>query len=192
MGLVLASHSIPLDGFIAQPNGYAGPLFGWLSSGDYKSRTFFDFSMSRESREIFDGIVDRVGETVAGRKTHEDSGRWGDELPFPWPVFILTHQPPTDADDLPFEFVTDGVAHAVVKTLRYAKRAGDRRVEGISRALCCTLTSPSLGHLAPATSQSGWSDGAFSSGGEGNTIGATTRIHANTRSTPVSTWTRRR
>jgi dihydrofolate reductase len=113
MGVVLSSHSMSLDGFVVQADRTPGPLHAWLWSGDRQSRHSDSIKLSTESREWFDSAVDRVGATVAGRRTYEDSGRWGGELPFDWPFFIVTHRPPEDADAVPFTFVTEGVERAV-------------------------------------------------------------------------------
>lgn len=113
MGVVLASHSMSLDGFIAHPDGQPGPLHDWLWAGEHRSRHAETMKLSEASREWFDSAVDRVGATVVGRRTYDDSGGWGGRLPFAWPFFVVTHDPPGNAADLPFTFVTDGVARAV-------------------------------------------------------------------------------
>jgi hypothetical protein len=38
MGIVLSTHSISLDGFMAQPDGKPGPLHEWLWAGEHPSR----------------------------------------------------------------------------------------------------------------------------------------------------------
>jgi dihydrofolate reductase len=125
MGIVLASHSMSLDGFIAQPNGKAGPLHEWLFTGDRPSRHYKDFRLSENSRMVFDQLVDRIGATVAGRRTYEDSAGWGGRLPFDWPFFVVTHEAPRNAAVVPFEFIDDGVERAV----ELAKEAaGDKDV----------------------------------------------------------------
>ncbi|MBA3332888.1 MAG: hypothetical protein H0U30_02755 [Actinobacteria bacterium] len=113
MGIVLASHSVSLDGFIAQRNGRAGPLHEWLSTGEHQSRHGDNFKLSDTSRDVFDGLIDRLGATIVGRKTYDDSDGWGGELPFEWPYFIVAHEPPANADEVPFTFVTEGVERAV-------------------------------------------------------------------------------
>ena len=52
MGIVLTSHSMSLDGFIAQPDGKAGPLHEWLWTGDHSSRHGENFRLSESSREL--------------------------------------------------------------------------------------------------------------------------------------------
>ncbi len=113
MGIVVASHSMSLDGFIAQPDGKAGPLHEWLWTGEHQSRHGGNFKLSETSLEWFDGLIDRLGATIAGRRTYDDSDGWGGELPFDWPYFIVTHELPDDAEELPFTFVTEGVERAV-------------------------------------------------------------------------------
>jgi dihydrofolate reductase len=125
MGVVLSSHSISLDGFVGQADRMPGPLHEWLWSGEHVSRHSESARLSEESRDWFDSAVDRVGATIVGRRTYEDSGRWGGELPFDWPFFVVTHVRPDDADDVPFEFVTEGVERAV-ELARAA--AGDKNV----------------------------------------------------------------
>lgn len=125
MGIVLACHSMSLDGFIAQPNGKAGPLHDWLVAGDTPSRHAKGFRMSKRSRQFFDGLVDRLGATIAGRRTYDDADGWGGKRPFDWPYFIVTHHVPPNAVALPFTFVTEGVEQAV----KLAKAAaGDKDV----------------------------------------------------------------
>jgi len=113
MGIVMTSHSMSLDGFIAQPNGQPGPLFEWLFDGEHASKHGETFKLSEASRRVFDGTVDRLGATIAGRRTYDDSDGWGGELPFGWPFFIVTHQLPDNAENVPFAFVTKGVERAV-------------------------------------------------------------------------------
>jgi dihydrofolate reductase len=117
MSVVLSTHSISLDGFMAQPNGRADRLHAWLPGSDEPA--------SDESRKVFDALVTRIGATVVGRNTYDTACGWGGQLPFDWPFFVVTHRPPEDADELPFVFVIDGVACAI----ELAKEAaGDKDV----------------------------------------------------------------
>jgi len=92
---------------------HAGAAARLALVGRQASRHGESIKFSAESREWFDSAVDRVCATVVGRRTYEDSGRWGGELPFDWPFFIVTHRPPDDGDSVPFSFVTEGVERAV-------------------------------------------------------------------------------
>jgi dihydrofolate reductase len=125
MGIVLTSHSMSLDGFIARADRTPGPLHEWLWAGAHPSKHGDRFRLSEPSRDLLDGGIDRLGATIAGRRTYEDSGRWGGQLPFDWPFFIVTHHAPEGAEDVPFTFVTDGVERAIE---RAKAAAGDRDV----------------------------------------------------------------
>jgi dihydrofolate reductase len=105
VSVVLSTHSVSLDGFMAQLNGRADRLHAWLPGRDEPG--------SDQSREVFDELVTRIGATVVGRNTYDTAGAWGGQLPFDRPFFVLTHHPPEDADQLPFVFVTDGLEAAI-------------------------------------------------------------------------------
>jgi dihydrofolate reductase len=118
---VLSSHSVSLDGFMAQQDGQPGSLHAWRFGGNGAG----SLRGTPESREVFDGLVARIGATVVGRTTYDVSDGWGGKLPFDWPFFVVTHRPPEDADELPFVFVTGGLEQAI----ELAKEAaGDKDV----------------------------------------------------------------
>jgi dihydrofolate reductase len=151
MGVVVASHSMSLDGFIVRADRTPGPLHDWLWSGDRPSRHGEDFKLSAPSRDWLDAGIDRVGATVAGRRTYEDSGRWVGQLPFDWPFFIVTHEPPEDADEVSFTFVTEGVEPAIEAA---KSAAGDKDVslmggEIVRQALAARLLDEVAIDLVP-------------------------------------------
>jgi dihydrofolate reductase len=117
VGVVLSTHSVSLDGFMAQPDGQVGRLHAWLSANGEPG--------SNKSRKVFEGLVARIGATVVGRNTYDTAGGWGGRLPFDWPFFVVTHHPPENADELPFIFVTEGLARAIELA---KKAAGDADV----------------------------------------------------------------
>jgi hypothetical protein len=51
MGIVLSTHSISLDGSVAQPDGTPGPLHEWLWAGEHPSRHGGSLKLSEPSRE---------------------------------------------------------------------------------------------------------------------------------------------
>jgi dihydrofolate reductase len=117
MSIVLSTHSVSLDGFMAQTDGRTGRLHGWLSADGEAG--------SDESREVFDDLVARIGATVVGRNTYDAARGWDGTPPFEWQFFVVTHRPPENADELPFVFVTEGL----VRAIELAKEAaGDRDV----------------------------------------------------------------
>lgn len=69
MGIVLTNHSVSLDGS-SRGGTEAAPLHEWLSTGEHQSRHGDNFKLSDTSRDVFDGLIDRLGATIAGRKTY--------------------------------------------------------------------------------------------------------------------------
>ncbi|WP_018179567.1 dihydrofolate reductase family protein [Jongsikchunia kroppenstedtii] len=102
MSKVFTSMAVSVDGYITgrdpRPGhglGDGGELFDWYFSGDTPSTVFDGFRLSRESASLFDALADRVGASVAGRNTYDDSDRFGDSgAPHPAaPLFVLSHRP---------------------------------------------------------------------------------------------------
>ena len=91
-----------VDGYITGPDptperalGIGGDqLFDWYRDGDTPSAQYPSFRLSAASAKVFDGLADRVGAVVAGRKTYDDSDGWDGEGPHPTaPLFVLSHRP---------------------------------------------------------------------------------------------------
>lgn len=102
MTTVVCGLSVSVDGFITgrdpRPGnglGDGGRLFDWYFDGDTPSAVFDGFRLSAGSAPVFDGLASRVGATVAGRTTYDDSDRFGDTgAPHPTaPLFVLSHRP---------------------------------------------------------------------------------------------------
>jgi dihydrofolate reductase len=77
-------------------------LFDWYFNGDTPSQVFDGFRLSGPSRDVFDDIAGRIGATVAGRNTYDDSdGFGGTGGPHPTaPLFVVSHRPaPPSATD---------------------------------------------------------------------------------------------
>jgi dihydrofolate reductase len=128
--------SISLDGFVAGPNqsaenplGEGGerlhdwvvPLAAWRRSHDKQGGEV------NESTPIFEEAVENIGAAVMGRNMfgppgggpwgdEQWTGWWGDEPPYHYPVFILTHhaRDPVEMEGgTTFHFVTDGIESAL-------------------------------------------------------------------------------
>jgi dihydrofolate reductase len=109
MSKVFTALAVSVDGFITgrdpgpgQGLGDGGMLFDWYFSGDAESRVFTGFRLSEPSRAVFDEIAGRIGATVAGRNTYDDSeGFGGTGGPHPTaPLFVVSHRPaPPEATD---------------------------------------------------------------------------------------------
>jgi dihydrofolate reductase len=133
--------SISLDGFVAGPNqseenplGEGGeelhdwvvPLAAWREAHDKQGGEV------NESARIFEESRDNIGAAVMGRNMFgpigggpwDDQWRgwWGDNPPYHYPVFVVTHHPrePVEMEGgTTYHFVTDGIESA----LEQAKKA---------------------------------------------------------------------
>jgi dihydrofolate reductase len=136
--------AMSLDGFVAGPNqseenplGEGGeqlhewmiPLAAWREShGDQRGEVNESTPILEESREnIGAGVMGRnmFGPVRGGAWGDEQwTGWWGDNPPYHYPVFILTHYPrdPVEMEGgTTFHFVTEGIASA----LEQAREAAD-------------------------------------------------------------------
>jgi dihydrofolate reductase len=133
--------SMSLDGYVAGPNqseenplGEGGeqlhdwvvPLAAWREAHDKQSGEV------NESTPVFEEVRENIGAAVMGRNMfgpigggawdEQWTGWWGDDPPYHYPVFIVTHHPrdPVEmAGGTTFHFVTDGIESA----LEQAKQA---------------------------------------------------------------------
>jgi dihydrofolate reductase len=127
MAKVIASLSMSLDGFVADPNDKVGPLFHWYESGDVAVPTAvpdrWTFHTSQASADVLTDVMENVGALVAGRRLFDHTSGWGGMHPFGVPVFVVTHRPADDwiraHPDAPFTFV-DGVEAAVAQACEIA------------------------------------------------------------------------
>ena len=136
--------SISLDGFVAGPNqseenplGEGGerlhdwvvPLAAWRGAHAKQGGEV------NASTPVFEEAIANLGAGVMGRNMfgpvgggpwgeEEWTGWWGDEPPYHYPVFVLTHHPRESVvmkGGTTFHFVTDGIESA----LEQAKAAAD-------------------------------------------------------------------
>jgi dihydrofolate reductase len=128
--------SISLDGFVAGPNqseenplGVGGErlhdwvvsLAAWRESHDKQGGAVNESSrMVEESREnLGAGVMGRnmFGPPGGGPWGNEDwTGWWGEDPPYHYPVFILTHHPRESVEmegGTTFHFITDGIESAL-------------------------------------------------------------------------------
>lgn len=120
MSKVFSAHAVSVDGYITGRGPGAGRglgdgsmLFDWYSDGDTPSRVFDGFRLSEPSARVFDALAARVGAVVAGRKTYQDSGRFGGGSPHPAaPLFVLSHRPAPEVSERQ-TLVTTGVEDAI-------------------------------------------------------------------------------
>jgi dihydrofolate reductase len=162
---VIVGMTISLDGFVADQNGNAGPLYPDLAALGHTA--------------YMKDAIEQTGAVLMGRRTFEmgDPDSYIGNYEFQVPIFVLAHHPPSAApqqdEQLTFTFVTDGVesavAHAkaaardkavqVVGGVSIAQQLLDARLVGTSFRLisCRYFSAPVSGRLkTPALRASGW------------------------------------
>jgi dihydrofolate reductase len=146
MGNVRCDISISLDGYVAGPEQSTENPLG--IGGERLHDWVVELAVWRNAHGMADGKVNastavleeslaNVGAAVMGRNMFgggpgpwDDQpwpGWWGEEPPYHYPVFVLTHhaREPLTLSDTTFTFVTDGIESAVEQA---RKAAGDRDV----------------------------------------------------------------
>jgi dihydrofolate reductase len=134
MTKIIAQASVSLDGYIAGPaNSGFDRLFAWCTAGDVETPSAqperLTYRTAAATATYLQDLVDRTGAFIVGRRQFDDTNGWSGSHPAgQLPVFVLTHQPPTDwvNTDTPFTFVTDGL-----EAIRQASAAADGKDIGI-------------------------------------------------------------
>jgi dihydrofolate reductase len=133
MTKVLSGITTSVDGYVAGPDDRPGQGLGiggerlhyWVFGGPWTYETEDQLGQSSgEDAEWLSEMVSRLGAVVAGRWTYEAANHWGDENPWGFPVFIVTHRPEEQPEGDAFTFVS-GVEEAVE---RAREAAGDKDV----------------------------------------------------------------
>jgi dihydrofolate reductase len=132
MNKVFSALSVSVDGYITGRDpgpgrglGDGSTLFDWYFDGDTPSDVFDGFRLREPSAGVFDAIARRVGASLVGRNTYDDSDGFGGGGPHPTaPLVVLSHRPAPEISDRQ-TFVSTGIEDAVA-TARQA--AGDKDV----------------------------------------------------------------
>ncbi|WP_336205395.1 dihydrofolate reductase family protein [Nonomuraea sp. LPB2021202275-12-8] len=116
MGDVVLNITVSVDGFATGPDEDLSKLHRWIFSDDPA-----DTEVAAEFAAEPGAYVMGMGMFRAGQEP------WGDEPPFPWPVFVLSHEArePLVKPPATYTFVTDGVESAVRQA---GAAAGERDV----------------------------------------------------------------
>jgi dihydrofolate reductase len=132
MTKVLSGITVSVDGYVAGPNDVPGNGLGdggerlhyWVFGGPWTYDNEPQGEAKGEDAAWLEEMTSRLGAVVAGRWTYEAANHWGDENPWGFPVFIVTHRPEEQPEGDAFTFVS-GVDEAV----RQAREAaGDKHV----------------------------------------------------------------
>jgi dihydrofolate reductase len=132
MSTVFSALAVSVDGYITGRDPGAGRglgdatmLFDWYFDGDTPSQVFDGFRLSGRSARVFDALAGRVGASLAGRNTYDDSGWIHGGAPHPTaPLFVLSHRPVPGMSDRQ-TLVTTGIEDAVAAA---RDAAGDQDV----------------------------------------------------------------
>jgi dihydrofolate reductase len=158
MSKVFSALSVSVDGYITGRGPGAGRglgdgtmLFDWYSDGDTPSRVFDGFRLSDLSARVFDAVAGRVGASLAGRNTYDDSG-WADGgTPHPTaPLVVLSHRPlPAEHDRQ--TLVTTGIEDAVAAAREVAGEKDVALMGGgvVTAALAAGLVAEVILHQVP-------------------------------------------
>jgi dihydrofolate reductase len=128
MTRIYTGASMSLDGYISGPeeSGF-DLLFDWYRNGDVvveTAREDLTMTLTPPSAEYFRHVMDSAGALVVGRRLFDITNGWEGRHPIDVPVFVVTHEPPTDwtprEPDPPFEFVTEGVEAAIERAVAVA------------------------------------------------------------------------
>jgi dihydrofolate reductase len=128
MTKIYTGASMSLDGYISGPeeSGF-DLLFDWYRNGDVvveTAREDLTMTLTPPSAEYFRHVMDSAGALVVGRRLFDITNGWEGRHPIDVPVFVVTHEPPTDwtprEPDPPFEFVTEGVEAAIERAVAVA------------------------------------------------------------------------
>ena len=120
MSKVFVALAVSVDGYITGRDpgvgrglGDGATLFDWYSDGDTASQIFDGFRLSEPSARVFDAIAGRVGASLAGRNTYDDSDWVHGGTPHPTaPLFVLSHRPVPAMPEYQ-RLITTGIEDAV-------------------------------------------------------------------------------
>ncbi|MBO9522448.1 MAG: dihydrofolate reductase family protein [Nocardioidaceae bacterium] len=122
MSKVITALSVSVDGYITGRDpgsgrglGDGSMLFDWYFDGDTPSQELGGFRLSEPSARVFDALAGRVGVSLAGRNTYDDSGWAAGGTPHPTaPLVVLSHRsiPPNERQTLVTTGIEDAVATA--------------------------------------------------------------------------------
>jgi dihydrofolate reductase len=158
MSKVFSALSVSVDGYITGRDpgagrglGDGGTLFDWYFDGDTPSEVFDGFKLSAPSARVFDSLAGRIGATVAGRNTYDDSKGFGGGSPHPdAPLVVLSHRPVPSLGERQ-TLVTTGIEDAIstAKELSGGKDVGLQGGGVVTAALEKGLVDELILHQVP-------------------------------------------
>jgi dihydrofolate reductase len=158
MSKVFAALAVSVDGYLTGRDpgpgrglGDGGTLFDWYFGGDTPSEVFDGFALSEPSARLFDELAGRVGASLCGRNTFEDSEGFGGGSPHPTaPLVVLSREPGPEVSERQTS-VTTGIEDAVA-TARHLAGEQDVALMGggvVTEALQAGLVDELVLHQVP-------------------------------------------
>ncbi|MFI8232737.1 dihydrofolate reductase family protein [Streptomyces sp. NPDC085900] len=123
MSEVYTHMSMSLDGYVADPKGGTGELFGWYDAGDVtvpSADERWSFQVDANSAEMLRGVLAGAGALVCGRRLFDLTNGWNDSHPIGAPVVVVTHNAPEEAAKWPRTAFVDGVAEGIARAKEVA------------------------------------------------------------------------
>jgi dihydrofolate reductase len=119
MATVVVQAVASLDGFIARPDDFPGPIFDWYSAGDVEvapGDPERPFQISQASADYLTETWSAIGVVVMGRHLFDFVDGWGGRPAAGEHVFVVTHRDASEWQErypeAPFTFV-GGVEEAI-------------------------------------------------------------------------------
>ena len=131
MSKVFGALAVSVDGYVTGRGPGVGRglgdgtmLFDWYFDGDTPSQVFDGFWLSEPSARVFDALAGRVGASLVGRNTYDDSGWSAGGGPHPTAHLVLLSHRPTPANEGQ-TLITTGIEDAIAAA---REAAGDKDV----------------------------------------------------------------
>jgi dihydrofolate reductase len=131
MSKVFSALAVSVDGYVTGRGPGVGRglgdgtmLFDWYFDGDTPSQVFDGFRLSEPSARVFDALAGRVGASLVGRNTYDDSGWSAGGGPHPTAHLVLLSHRPTPANEGQ-TLITTGIEDAIAAA---REAAGDKDV----------------------------------------------------------------
>jgi dihydrofolate reductase len=131
MSKVFSALAVSVDGYVTgrgpgvgQGLGDGTMLFDWYFDGDTPSQVFDGFRLSEPSARVFDALAGRVGASLVGRNTYDDSGWSAGGGPHPTAHLVVLSHRPTPANEGQ-TLITTGIEDAIAAA---REAAGDKDV----------------------------------------------------------------
>jgi dihydrofolate reductase len=128
---VFSALAVSVDGYVTGRGPGVGRglgdgtmLFDWYFDGDTPSQVFDGFRLSEPSARVFDALAGRVGASLVGRNTYDDSGWSAGGGPHPTAHLVVLSHRPTPANEGQ-TLITTGIEDAIAAA---REAAGDKDV----------------------------------------------------------------